>query len=86
MNNYSYLESVLNESLDEIGYYEEQPNLQDELISQMDSLQFIQFVISLESKLNIGIPDEYLLFEHFSSKSAMLETIIKVYYAINLVP
>lgn len=86
-SNYSkQVENILNEILIEMGFYDEQPDIQDDLLKQMDSLQFIQFVIALESKLEIGVPDEFLLFEYFNTKNAISDTLEKILSSVQSVP
>ncbi|WP_238653918.1 phosphopantetheine-binding protein [Paenibacillus piscarius] len=38
----------------------------------LDSAGFIQLIVSMESKFNISIPDEDLLFEKFSTTGLIL--------------
>jgi D-alanine--poly(phosphoribitol) ligase subunit 2 len=38
----------------------------------IDSVNFIKLIVSIESKFNIAIPDEELLFENFSTTRLIL--------------
>ncbi|QUL55642.1 hypothetical protein KDC22_03455 [Paenibacillus tritici] len=43
----------------------------------IDSAGFIKLIISMESKFNISIPDEDLLFEKFSTAGLILNYLIE---------
>lgn len=38
-----------------------------------DSLQFISFIVELENRLNVEIPDEFLQIDHMGSMNAFCE-------------
>ena len=40
-----------------------------------DSLQFITFIVEMESTINIPLPDDFLIFDNFSSLKALSQNI-----------
>mgnify|MGYP004618756135 CR=1 FL=1 len=65
----------LDDVLEMNGVYDPDETIQDELLSSMDSLQFVQLVVSIENEFDVGIPDEYLLFKYFSTKEKIAKII-----------
>lgn len=45
----------------------------------IDSIMYISFVIELENKLGITIPDQYLQFDNFSSLNAFSNIVFELY-------
>ncbi len=65
----------LNDVLDANGVYDPDEATQNELLASMDSIQFVQLVVSIENEFDIGIPDEYLLFEYFDTKDKIVNIV-----------
>ena len=63
--------------LDTIGVFiDEDDNVDLDLREYIeDSMQFLLFMVELEKKLNIKIPDDFLLFDKVSSLNAYCEMI-----------
>ena len=65
--------------LDNLGYKIEDADSDLVVENQIDSLNFIQLLIEIESCFNIIIPDQYLTIENFTTLNRIiltLETII----------
>ena len=45
----------------------------------IDSIMYISFVIELEYKIGITIPDQYLQFDNFSSLNAFSNVVFELY-------
>lgn len=71
------IEKQLNQLLIDNGLYDTDVEIQEKLLSEMDSLRFIQLVVAIENQFNIGIPDEYLLLRYFSKKDEIINIIEK---------
>ena len=73
------IRTKLLECLDELGILidseEQDINLQEYII---DSLQFISFILAIEQKLNIEMPDEMLLYEKIESFNGYCEAVLSV--------
>ncbi len=69
------IEQRLNILLENNGLYDSDADLQEKLLSGMDSLMFIQLVVAIENEFNIGIPDEYLLLQYFRKKTEIVKII-----------
>lgn len=60
---------------DNLGYtFDEEGNID---IQEIDSLEFINLVVSIEEKFDIDISDEYLLIEHYQNIDS-IENIIEM--------
>lgn len=75
------IEDRLNKLLEDNGLYDADLEIQEKLLSEMDSLRFIQLVVSIENEFNIGIPDEYLLLQYFIKKDEIIKIIEKAILA-----
>ena len=64
----------LNDVLNENGLFDHDEQIQEKLLSEMDSLRFIQLVVAIENTFEIGVPDEYLLLTHYKN----IEDILKI--------
>lgn len=62
----------LSEILYDMGFSIDSENDVNLLEYGMDSLQFIEFIISVEEELGIIIPDEALLMENISSLNGFI--------------
>ena len=71
------IEQRLNILLENNGLYDSDADLQEKLLSGMDSLMFIQLVVAIENEFNIGIPDEYLLLQYFRKKTEIVNDIVE---------
>lgn len=71
------IENRLNQLLEDNGLYDADLEIQEKLLSEMDSLRFIQLVVSIENEFNIGVPDEYLLLQYFRKKDEIIKIIEK---------
>lgn len=69
------IKEKLDAVLDNNGIYDSDDELQNELLSNMDSLQFVQLVVSIENEFDIGISDEHLLFKNFNTKEKIIKII-----------
>lgn len=67
----------LNKILVDNGLYDSDDEIQEKLLSEMDSLRFVQLVVAIENEFNIGIPDEYLLLQYFRKKDEIAKIIEK---------
>lgn len=75
------VKTAILKSLDEIGAFLEDAEIGDDLDLRefiLDSLQFISFIIELETELNIEIPSELLLFDNLSSFASFREIILEL--------
>jgi len=75
------IENRLNQLLEDNGLYDADLEIQEKLLSEMDSLRFIQLVVSIENEFNIGVPDEYLLLQYFRKKAEIIKIIEKAILA-----
>lgn len=71
----SLIEEKLDKILLENGLYDTDENVQTQLLSEMNSLLFIELVVSIETTFDVGIPDEYLLLAHFRSRNNIIRII-----------
>lgn len=73
------IKKLIYDILDENGIYiaseeiEKDIDLREYLV---DSLQFIYFVIALEDKLGVQLPDEVLVYDHLSSINGFANMIL----------
>lgn len=65
----------LDQLLEDNGLYDTNNEIQEILLSEMDSLRFIQLVVAIENEFDIGIPDEYLLLQYFRNKDKIIKII-----------
>lgn len=75
------IENRLNQLLEDNGLYDADLEIQEKLLSEMDSLRFIQLVVSIENEFNIGVSDEYLLLQYFRKKDEIIKIIEKAILA-----
>lgn len=75
------IENRLNQLFEDNGLYDADLEIQEKLLSEMDSLRFIQLVVSIENEFNIGVPDEYLLLQYFRKKDEIIKIIEKALLA-----
>jgi acyl carrier protein/NAD-dependent dihydropyrimidine dehydrogenase PreA subunit len=66
---------ILNKILENNGLYDSDDEIQEKLLSEMNSLRFIQLVVAIENEFNIGIPDEYLLLKNFRKRDEIVKII-----------
>lgn len=71
------IEDRLNHLLEENGLYDADSAVQEKLLSEMDSLSFIQLVVSIENEFDIGVPDDFLSLQNFSKKDKIIKMIEK---------
>ena len=71
------IEKRLDQLLEDNGLYDPDIEMQEKLLSEMDSLRFIQLVVAIENEFNIGVPDEYLLLQYFKKKDEIKKIIEK---------
>ena len=71
------------EILDENGIYIDSDEMEKDLDLRdylLDSLQYIYFVVELENKLGVELPDEMLIYDHLSSINGFANMIQNAIY------
>ena len=70
------------EILDENGVYVDQSDIEEDLDLReyiVDSLQYVYFIVELENRLGLELPDEILLYENLASINGFANMVIQCF-------